>query len=88
MLISITTTVLPLQHDESYPAHVFRTRLAPPIDATSYRRRAVVIQVVMQRAVAGAEALFLEEERVVEQRECVEDVEAGLSTLVRQFSIG
>jgi hypothetical protein len=36
----------------------------------------------VQRAIAGPEALVLEEERVVQQRECVEDIEASLYTSV------
>jgi hypothetical protein len=34
----------------------------------------------VQRAVSGAEALFLEEKRVVKECESVEDVEVGLVT--------
>jgi len=36
----------------------------------------------MQRSVAGAEALFFEEKGVIEECECVENVEASLFTLV------
>jgi len=71
-----------LQHDQSNAAHVLGTRLVPRIDAAANRRRAVVVQVVMQRAISGAELLFLEEERVIEQREGVEDIEASLVTSV------
>lgn len=67
-----------LQHNQSNTPHMFRTRLIPRINATRYWRRAVVVQVVMQRAVSSAEALFVEEERVVERCEGVEDVEASL----------
>jgi hypothetical protein len=61
---------------------VFRTRLVPRIDATGDGRGAVVVEVVVQRTVAGAEFLFFEEERVVEECEGIEDVEARLVMLV------
>jgi hypothetical protein len=73
---------IPLQHDQPNPTHVFRTRLVPRIDAAGDGRRAVVVEVVVQRTVAGAEFLFFEEERVVEECEGIEDVEASLVMLV------
>jgi hypothetical protein len=73
---------LPLQHNQSDSAHVFRTRLVPRIDTTGDGRRAVVVEVVVQRSVACAKLLIFEEERVVEEGESVEDVEASLVTSV------
>ena len=75
------TSYVSLQHDEANAAHVFRARLVPAVDAARDGRGAVVVQVIVQRAVAGAEALLVEEEGVVEECECVEDVEAGLFSL-------
>lgn len=57
---------------------MFRTRLVPRIDAARDRRSAVVVQVVVQRAISGAEALLVEKERVVDEGEGIEDVEASL----------
>lgn len=51
------------------------TRLVPRIDAAAQRGSAVVVQVVVQLAVAGAELLLLEEVGVVEEGEGVEYIE-------------
>jgi hypothetical protein len=59
---------LPLQHNQSDSAHVFRTRLVPRINATSDGGRAVVVEVVVQRSVACAKLLIFEEERVIEEK--------------------
>ena len=61
---------------------MFRTRLVPRIDAARDGCRAVVVKIVMQRAVSRTELLVLEEERVIKEGEGVEDVEASLSALV------
>ena len=48
------------------------------VDAAGYGRRAVVVEVVVQPAVARAEFLLGQEERVVEQGEGVHDVKVVL----------
>lgn len=67
-----------LQHDQSNPTHRFRARPVVRVDATTERRRAVVVEIVVQVAITGTELLLVEEVRVVEQGECVEYVEVGL----------
>jgi hypothetical protein len=55
-----------LQHHQPNTTHVLRTGLVPGIDAARNGRGTVVVHVVVERAVACAEALFLEEKGVVE----------------------
>lgn len=55
-------------------------RLIPRINASRDGRSAVVVKVVMQRAVASAEALLFKEEWVVEKGESIEDIEVGLGS--------
>ena len=68
----------PSQHHHTDPATVLLVRLIRFVNATSDRRCAPVEEVVMQLAVAAAELVMVEEERIVLQREGVEDVEFGL----------
>ena len=68
-----------LQHGQTNSAHMLRACLVSLINATWNGRRAVVVKVVMQRAVAGSEALFFEEEWVVVECEGVEHVEISLA---------
>ena len=56
-------------------------RLVAGIDAARDLRGAVVVEVVVEGAIASAEALLLEEIRVVKKRQRVEDVKVGLSML-------
>jgi hypothetical protein len=55
-----------LQHHQPNTAHVLGTGLVPGVDAAHDGRGTVVVHVVVERAVACAKALLLEEERVVE----------------------
>lgn len=55
------------------------TRLVPAVNATCDRSCTVVVEIVVERAVASTEALVLQEERVVEKGEGVEHIEIGLS---------
>lgn len=48
------------------------------VHTASYGSSAVVVQVVMQLAVSCSELLLLQEERIVEQCQSVEDVEVEL----------
>ena len=52
--------------------------LVSAVDTTCDRCCAVVVEVVVEGAVARAEALFFKEERVVEKGEGVEYIEIGL----------
>ena len=71
-----------LQHDQPNPAHMLRTRLIPRINPARNRRSAVIVQIVMQRAISRAEALLLQEQRIIQKRERIEDIEARLFKLV------
>lgn len=66
-----------LQHNQPNPPNMLLilTRLVPCIDAAAQRSSAVVVQVVVQLTVAGAEFLLFEEVGVVEEGEGIEDVE-------------
>lgn len=48
------------------------------VDASGNQCCAVVVEVVVQLAVTSTEFLLLQEERVVEQSESIQDVELGL----------
>ena len=52
--------------------------IRPRIDAACNRRSAVIVKVIMQRPITRAEALLFQEQRVIKEREGVEDVESCL----------
>jgi hypothetical protein len=62
--------------------------LVSRINAAGDGRRAVVVEVVVQRSVSCAKALLFEEERVVEECESIEDVEASLFMSVNHMNAG
>jgi hypothetical protein len=57
---------------------VLCTRLCSRIDTTWNRRGAVVVEIVVQRAVTGTVELLLKEQRIIEEGQAVKDVEVGL----------
>jgi hypothetical protein len=65
-----------LQHDNPNPIHLGLVNLVILIHAPAQLRRPPVEQIKVQFPVTGLEFLVLEEERVVEQGQGVEDVEA------------
>jgi hypothetical protein len=65
-----------LEHNNPHAIHLRLVNLVVFINATAELRRPPVEQVKVELAVTGLELLVLEEERVVEQRQGVEDVEA------------
>lgn len=75
----LLTFALILQHDQSHSAHGLGAGPVGLIDSTTERRGAVVVEVVVQVAVTGAELLLVEEMGVVEEGEGVEHVELGLN---------
>lgn len=63
-----------LQHNKTNPTHVLLIRPVPAVNTASDGVRAVVEKVVMQLAISGSELLLLQEQRVVHERQGVEDV--------------
>ena len=55
------------------------TRLVPGVNATCDTSCTVIIEIVVERAVASTKALVLQEQRVVEKGKGVEHIEIGLS---------
>lgn len=68
----------PSKHNNPDPPALTLINIIPSIDAAGDGRGAVIVEVVVQLAVADAEALGLEKKRVVEEGEGVEDVEVEL----------
>jgi hypothetical protein len=54
-----------LQHNKTYTTHVLAAGLRPGVDATGEGCSAIVVEVVVERTVASAKLLFLEEERII-----------------------
>jgi hypothetical protein len=67
---------------------VLGARLRPGIDATRKGCSAVVVEIVVERTVAGTKSLFLEEERVIQQSQAVEDVKFGLNNISMTIALG
>ena len=65
-----------LQHNNAHPIHLRLINLIILIHTTTQLRRPPVEQIKVELAITGLEFLVLEEQRVVEQRQGVEDVEA------------
>jgi hypothetical protein len=65
-----------LQHDNPNPIHLGLVNLVVLIHTAAQLRRPPVEQVKVELAVTGLEFLVLEEERIVQQGQGVEDVEA------------
>lgn len=66
------------QHHDANPAHVLLVGPVVLRDAAPNGRRLVVEQVVVQVPVAAAEVVLVEDQRVVHERQGVEDVELEL----------
>jgi hypothetical protein len=66
----------PLEHNNPNTIHLRLINLVVLINATAQLGRPPVEQIKVQFSIAGLELLVLEEERVVQQRQGVEDVEA------------
>lgn len=69
-------------HPNTPPPLLTRIRHIILIDPSADRLRAIVVEVVMQLSVSGAEFQILQEERVVVEGEGVEDVEVCLKDAV------
>ena len=67
-----------LEHDKTDSTHVLGARHTSVADAAGDGCSAVVVHVEVQVAVTSSEALFFEEERVVQESKGVEDVKVGL----------
>lgn len=57
----------PSHHDKSHTTQILRVRHIPLIHTTRNRVRAVIKQVIMQRAITGAKLLLLQKERIVSE---------------------
>lgn len=68
-------TVPFLQHDNADASHFLRIRLVLVIDSPVYRSTTIVVQVVVERAVAGAKSELFKEERVVVKGKSIENIE-------------
>ena len=64
------------KHNNPDTIHLRLVNLVVLVDATAQLRRPPVEQIKVELAITGLEFLVLEEQRVVEQRQGVEDVEA------------
>ena len=67
-----------MYHDYSYPSPFRSIDTVFRVDTTGHRRRAVVVEVVVQLTVTTAEFQLFQEERIVQESEGVEDVEIEL----------
>jgi len=65
-----------LEHNNAHTVHLRLINLVVLINSTPELRRPPVEQVKVQLAITRLEFLVLEEQRVVKQRQCVEDMEA------------
>jgi len=72
-----------LQHDDANTSHPLLVGLVLLVDSTGDRCAAVVVEVIVELAIAGAELELFEEQRVVVEGESVEDIEFGLCVCVR-----
>jgi len=77
-LPSLHVNFIHLQHNNTNPIHLRLINLVILIDTTTQLRRPPVEEVEVQLAITGLELVVFEEERVVEQGQGVEDVEAVL----------
>ena len=75
------TSQSPLKHDKTYSTHVAVARATLGVDAACDGRSAVVVHVEVQIAVTSSEALFVKEERIVQEGEGIEYVKVGLRGL-------
>lgn len=67
-----------LQHNNTNSTHLVLIGQVLPIDTSRDRRRTVVVNIVVELTVTGAELELFKEEGVVVEGEGVEDVEFGL----------
>lgn len=74
-----------LEHDNTDTAHVLIRRQVLVIDSARDKRRTVVVKVVVQLTVSCAKLLLLEEQRVVEKRKSIQDIEFGLRYLLAKL---